>query len=146
MEIFIFSYPTLFVYRKGGKRISYDGEQTEHGIVSTMKEYLSLPSHEVKNVNEYRYLFRKNDRPVVIGIFKSEQDRYYQLFMDFAYKNRKIYQLGHTFEKIPGLEDVEAPAIVLQHHPEVRSSFEEEKYVFDQVIRQKKFSIYDFVH
>lgn len=113
--------------------MNYDGEQTEQGLVTTMKDYLSSPSHEVKNVQEYRYLFRKNDRPVIVGVFQSQQDRFYQLFMDFAYKNRKIYQLGHTFQKIPGLEDVQAPAIVLQHHPEVRSSFEQEKYIFNTV-------------
>lgn len=115
----------------------YDGEQTEQGLVTSMKEYLSSPSHEVKNVNDYRYLFRKNDRPVIVGVFQNHEDRLYQLFMDFAYKNRKTYQFGHTFQKIPGLEDVQVPAIVLQHHPEVRSSFEPEKYIFNKVMMEK---------
>lgn len=127
----------MFVYRKGGKRINYDGEQTEESLVSTMKEYLSIPSHQVKNVNDYRYLFRKNDRPVIMGVFQNEQDRFYQLFLDYAYKNRKTFQFGHSFQKISVLDDVEAPAIVLQHHPEVRSKFEKEKYVFNKVIRKE---------
>lgn len=122
----------MFVYRKGGKRMTYDGEQSEHGIVSTMKEYLNSPSHLIKNVNDYRYVFRRNDQPGVIGVFQDENDRFYQLFLDFAFKKRKTYQFGHTFQKIAGLDDVKAPAIVLQHHPDVRSKYEKEKYVFSQ--------------
>ena len=129
----------MFVYRKGGKRINYDGEQTEQSIVSTMKEYLSSPSHEVKNLNDYKYLFRRNDRPVIIGVFQNEQDHLYQLFLDYAYKKRKTFQFGHTFQKISGLEDVQAPAIILQHHPDIRSKFEQEKYIFNQVILEKQF-------
>ncbi len=128
----ITGYPSLFVYRKGGKRANYDGEQTEHGIVSTMKEYLSSPSHEVKNLNDYKYLFRQNDRSVIIGVFQNEHDHLYQLFLDYAFKNRKTFQFGHTFEKISSLEDVQAPAIVLQHHADVRSKFEKEKYIFNK--------------
>jgi protein disulfide-isomerase A4 len=127
----ITGYPSLFVYRKGGKRANYDGEQTEQSLVSTMKEYLSLPSHEVKNLNDYKYLFRQNDRPVIIGVFQNEDDQFYQLFLNYAFKNRKTFQFGHTFEKISSLEDVQAPAIVLQHHPDVRSKFEKEKYIFN---------------
>lgn len=52
-------------------------------------------------------------------------------FLTFAYKNRKIYQFGHTFQKITGLDDIKVPAIVLQHHPDVRSKYER-KYIFSQ--------------
>jgi hypothetical protein len=130
---FFFRYPSLFVYRKGGKRIKYDGEQTEQSIVSTMKDFLSLPSHQIKNLNDYKYVFQRNDQPVIIGVFQNEQDHLYQLFIDYAYKNRKIFQFGHTFEKISALDDVKAPAIVLQHHSDVRSKYEKEKYIFNQV-------------
>src|SRR5690349_21569411 len=109
--------------------MNYDGEQTEHGIVSTMKEYLTSPSHLIRNINDYKYLFRKNDQPAIIGIFQNEHDRLYQLFIDLAYKKRKIFQFGHTFDKISTLEDVQAPAIVLQHHPDVRSKYEKEKFI-----------------
>lgn len=53
-------------------------------LVSTMKEYLNLPSHLIKNVNDYRYVFRRNDQPGIIGIFQDENDRFYQLFLDFC--------------------------------------------------------------
>ncbi|CAF1189785.1 unnamed protein product [Rotaria magnacalcarata] len=125
-------YPTLFVYRKGSKRIVYDGEHTEDGIVSYMKELLSLPSREIRNVNDYKSLFQKNDRPVIIGVFQNEQDALYQLFIDYAYKTRKIFQFGHTFEKLSPLSDVQAPAIVLQHHTDVRSKYEKEKFIFNK--------------
>ncbi|CAF5110241.1 unnamed protein product, partial [Rotaria sp. Silwood1] len=125
-------YPSLFVYRKGGKRIVYEGEQTEHGIVSSMKEFLSLPSREIRNINDYKNLFVKNDQPIIIGIFNNEQDYLYQLFIDYAYKKRKIFQFGHTFEKLSTLNDVQTPAIVLQHHPDVRSKYENEKFIFNK--------------
>ena len=133
ISLCFFRYPTLFVYRKGGKRVIYDGEQTEDGIVSHMKELLSLPSREIRNVNDYKSLFRKNDQPVIIGVFQNEQDALYQLFIDYAYKTRKIFQFGHTFEKLSTLSDVQAPAIVLQHHIDVRSKYEKEKFVFNKV-------------
>lgn len=115
--------------------MNYDGEQTEQSIISTMKDYLSLPSHLIKNVNDYRYVFRKNDRPIIIGVFQNENDHIYQLFVEYAFSHRKTFQFGHTFEKIPGLDDVQAPAIVLQHHPDVRSKYEKEKFIFNQVIK-----------
>ncbi|CAF4420632.1 unnamed protein product, partial [Adineta steineri] len=124
--------PTLFVYRKGGKRIRYDGEQTEHGIVSTMKELLSLPSREIRNMNDYKNLFRKNDQPVIIGIFQNDQDHLYQLFIDYAYTKRKVFQFGHTFDKFSVFDDVQSPAIVLQHHSDVRSKYEKEKFIFNK--------------
>jgi hypothetical protein len=114
--------------------MNYDGEQTEHGIISTMKDYLSLPSHEIKNLNDYKYVFRKTEQSVIIGVFQNEQDHLYQLFIDYAYKKRKIFQFGHTFEKISTLDDVQSPAIVLQHHPDVRSKYEKEKFIFNKVI------------
>ncbi len=101
-----------------------------------MKEYLSLPSHQIKNLNDYKYLFQRNDQPVIIGVFQNEEDHLYQLFIDYAYKKRKVFQFGHTFEKISTLEDVQAPAIVLQHHSDVRSKYEKEKFVLHQVIQQ----------
>ncbi|CAF0781800.1 unnamed protein product [Adineta steineri] len=128
----ITGYPTLFVYRKGGKRIRYDGEQTEHGIVSTMKELLSLPSREIRNMNDYKNLFRKNDQPVIIGVFQNDQDHLYQLFIDYAYTKRKVFQFGHTFEKFSVFDDVQSPAIVLQHHSDVRSKYEKEKFIFNK--------------
>ncbi|CAF1285814.1 unnamed protein product [Rotaria sordida] len=129
----ITGYPSLFVYRKGGKRTIYEGEQrTEHGIVSYMKEFLSLPSRELRNINDYKSLFRRNDQPIIIGIFNNEQDRLYQLFIDYAYKKRKIFQFGHTFEKLSTLNDVQTPAIILQHHPDVRSKYENEKFIFNK--------------
>jgi len=103
-----------------------------------MKEYLSLPSQEIKNLNVYKYLFQRNDQPVIIGIFQNEQDHLYQLFIEYAYKKRKIFSFGHTFEKISTLDDVQAPAIVLQHHPDVRSKYEKEKFIFNKVIHTTK--------
>jgi hypothetical protein len=99
-----------------------------------MKEFLSLPSGEIRNVNDYKNLFRYNDRPVIIGVFQNEDDRLYQLFIDYAYKKRKVFQFGHTFQPIPSLNDVQAPAIVLQHHPDIRSKYEKEKFIFNKVI------------
>ncbi|UJR37656.1 hypothetical protein I4U23_030353 [Adineta vaga] len=128
----ITGYPTLIVFRKGGKFAPYDGEQTEQGIVSTMKEFLSLPSREIRNINDYKNLFRKNDQPVLIGVFQSDQDYLYNLFIDYAYNHRKAFQFGHTFEKISTLNDVHAPAIVLQHHTDVRSKYEKDKFIFNQ--------------
>lgn len=84
-------------------------------------------------MNDYKNLFRRNDQPVIIGVFQNEQDNLYQLFIDYAYKNRKVYQFGHTFEKLSSLSDVQAPAIVLQHHSDVRSTYEKEKYVLKKV-------------
>ena len=134
MVFLSFRFPSLFVYRKGGRRMVYDGEQTEYGIVSSMKEFLSLPSREIKNIYDYKSLLRNNDRPTVIGVFQHQQDYLYQPFLDYAYKKRKILDFGHTFEKISALHDVRAPAIILQHHPDVRSKYEKETFIFNQVI------------
>ncbi|CAF1469685.1 unnamed protein product [Adineta ricciae] len=126
----ITGYPTLIVYRKGGKYAPYDGDQSEQGIVSTMKELLSLPSRELRNMNDYKNLFRKNDQPALIGVFQSDEDELYKLFIDYAYHHRKAFQFGHTFEKISALDGVQAPAIVLQQHSDVRSKYEKDKLVF----------------
>jgi hypothetical protein len=99
-----------------------------------MKEFLSLPSREIRNINDYKNLFRRNDQSVIVGVFQNENDRLYQLFIDYAYKNRKNFQFGHAFEKISSLDDVQIPAIVLQHHPDVRSKYEKEKFIFNKVI------------
>lgn len=107
----------------------YDGEQSEQGIISTMRELLSLPSREIRNANDYKNLFRRNDQPVLIGVFQSEADPLFEMFIDFAYNYRKAFQYGHTFQKLAALEDVKAPAIVLQQHTDVRSKFEKDKYV-----------------
>jgi protein disulfide-isomerase A4 len=97
-----------------------------------MKELLSLPSREIRNTNDYKSLFQKNDQPVIIGVFQNDQDDLYQLFIDYAYKKRKIFQFGHTFEKISTLDDVQSPAIVLQHHSDVRSKYENDKFIFNK--------------
>jgi thiol-disulfide isomerase/thioredoxin len=132
----LFRYPSVFIYRQGGKRNNYEGELTEQGIVSTMKEFLSSPSRELRHVNDYKSLFRRHDQPVIVGIFTNENDQLYQLFIDYAYKRRKHYQFGHTFQSISSLKDIQAPAIILEHHPDVRSKYELERVIFNQVNQQ----------
>ena len=113
--------------------MNYNGEQSEQAIVSYMKELLSSPSRELRTGNDYKNLFRRNDQPVLIGIFQNENDPLYSVFIDYAYVHRNNFQFGHTFTSLASLSDVQAPAIVLQHHPYVRSQFEPEKFVFNQV-------------
>jgi hypothetical protein len=128
-----FSYPTLFVYRKGGKRSEYEGEQSVEGIVATMQEYLSSPSREIRFPSDYKSLFHRNDQSALIGLFSNENDPLYQTFLNVAFNKRKMFQFAHSFQPINALNDVQASTIVMQHHPDVRSKFEKEKIIFDKV-------------
>lgn len=124
----------MCVYRKGGKWFKYEGEVTERAIVQYMREFSQIPTKEIKNLNDYKYLFRQQEKPVLIGLFNSENDPLYSIFLDYAYQNRRSFEFAHSFESLSSLSDVQRPAIVLQHHPEIRTKYEQEKYVFNKVI------------
>ncbi|CAF1472703.1 unnamed protein product, partial [Didymodactylos carnosus] len=131
----ITGYPTLFVFRQGGKKSPYDGENTEHAIVQYMQDMQSPPSQELNTSNEYKKLFAYHDKVYVIGIFPDQNTPLYGQFIDFANMNRKSYKFAHTFHStnIPALNDIKTlPVILVQYHPDIRSKYENEKNVFSK--------------
>ncbi|CAF0862276.1 unnamed protein product [Didymodactylos carnosus] len=128
----ITEYPTLFVFLQGGKKSLYNGKNTERTIVQYMEDMQLFPSQELNTSNEYKELFTHHDKVYVIGLFTNKNTPLYNQFMDYANFNRRLYKFSHTFHStdILPLNDIKTlPAIVIQYHPDIRSKYENEKYV-----------------
>uniref|UniRef100_A0A4W5JPZ0 Protein disulfide-isomerase A4 n=1 Tax=Hucho hucho TaxID=62062 RepID=A0A4W5JPZ0_9TELE len=74
-------YPTLKIFRKG-KAFDYNGPREKSGIVDYMSEQAGPPSKQVQMVKQVQEFIKDGDDVVIVGVFSSEQDTTYDLYLE----------------------------------------------------------------
>ncbi|XP_068200117.1 protein disulfide-isomerase A4 [Antennarius striatus] len=89
-------YPTLKIFRKG-KLFEYNGPREQHGIVDYMIEQSGPPSKQVQAVKQVQEFTKDGDDAVIVGVFSSEQDTAYEIFLEACNSLREDFNFRHTF-------------------------------------------------
>lgn len=89
-------YPTLFVFRHG-RAFEYKGSRDEKGLVSYMKEQAKSPSVKCDSSQEIHNRLERYI-PTIIGLFESENSKFYEEFMAVAnYLRNEPLKFVHSF-------------------------------------------------
>lgn len=88
-------YPTLKMFRKG-KVFDYDGPREQYGIVDFMTKQSGPPSTELFSMKEVDTHQHFNDI-TVLGVFDSNDQEPFDIFMEAANKLRDEFVVAHTF-------------------------------------------------
>ncbi|PKI66876.1 hypothetical protein CRG98_012742 [Punica granatum] len=91
-------FPTLKIFRKGGKAVQeYKGPREAEGIVSYLKKQSGPASAEIKSVDDASNLIGEKSI-VVVGVFPKFSGEEYENFTALAEKLRSDYEFGHTLD------------------------------------------------
>ncbi|KAK4776509.1 hypothetical protein SAY86_005197 [Trapa natans] len=94
----ISGFPTLKIFRKGGKSVQeYKGPREAEGIVSYLKKQNGPASAVIKSADDARSLIEEKSI-VVVGIFPKFSGEEYENFTALADKLRSDYEFGHTLD------------------------------------------------
>ncbi|XP_077480314.1 protein disulfide-isomerase A4 isoform X1 [Stigmatopora argus] len=89
-------YPTLKIFRKG-KIFDYNGPRERHGIVDYMAEQAGPPSKQLQLTKQVQELLKDGDDAVIVGVFSSEQDAAYEVYIEACNSLREDFTFRHTF-------------------------------------------------
>lgn len=89
-------YPTLKIFRKG-KAFEYNGPREKYGIVDFMSEQAGPPSKQVQAAKQVQELIKDGDDAVIVGLFSSEQDAAYELYIEACNSLREDFTFRHSF-------------------------------------------------
>ncbi|XP_026147792.1 protein disulfide-isomerase A4 [Mastacembelus armatus] len=89
-------YPTLKIFRKG-KVFDYNGPREKYGIVDYMSEQAGPPTKQVQAVKQVQELIKDGDDAIIVGIFSSEQDAAYEIFLEACNTLREDFTFRHSF-------------------------------------------------
>lgn len=89
-------YPTLKIFRKG-KAFEYNGPREKYGIVDFMSEQAGPPSKQVQAAKQVQELIKDGDDAVIVGLFSSEQDAAYELYIEACNALREDFTFRHSF-------------------------------------------------
>ncbi|XP_028289856.1 protein disulfide-isomerase A4 [Gouania willdenowi] len=89
-------YPTLKIFRRG-KVFEYNGPREKDGIVDYMSEQAGPPSKQVQAVKQVQELIKDGDDAVIVGVFNSESDAAYELYIEACNALREDFTFRHTF-------------------------------------------------
>ncbi|XP_068565889.1 protein disulfide-isomerase A4 [Cebidichthys violaceus] len=89
-------YPTIKIFRKG-KMFDYNGPREQHGIVDYMAEQAGPPSKQVQAVKQVQELIKEGDDAVIVGVFSSEQDAAYAIYIEACNILREDFTFRHAF-------------------------------------------------
>ncbi|KAK4766061.1 hypothetical protein SAY87_007703 [Trapa incisa] len=94
----ISGFPTLKIFRKGGKSVQeYKGPREAEGIVSYLKKQNGPASAVIKSADDASSLIEEKSI-VVVGIFPKFSGEEYENFTALADKLRSDYEFGHTLD------------------------------------------------
>uniref|UniRef100_A0A665WCE8 Protein disulfide-isomerase A4 n=1 Tax=Echeneis naucrates TaxID=173247 RepID=A0A665WCE8_ECHNA len=89
-------YPTLKIFRKG-KVFDYNGPREKYGIVEYMGEQAGPPTKQVQAWKQVQELIKDGDDAVIVGVFSSEQDAAYEIYIEACNALREDFTFRHTF-------------------------------------------------
>ncbi|XP_075936670.1 protein disulfide-isomerase A4 [Anarhichas minor] len=89
-------YPTIKIFRKG-KVFDYNGPREQHGIVDFMAEQAGPPSKQVQAVKQVQELIKDGDDAVIVGVFSSDQDAAYAIYIEACNTLREDFTFRHAF-------------------------------------------------
>ncbi|KAJ8762887.1 hypothetical protein K2173_023016 [Erythroxylum novogranatense] len=89
-------FPTLKIFRKGGKSVQdYKGPREADGIVEYLKQQSGPASSEIKSADDGAYLSSEG-KIVVVGVFPKFSGQEFENFIAIAEKLRSDYEFRHT--------------------------------------------------
>ncbi|XP_034717427.1 protein disulfide-isomerase A4 isoform X2 [Etheostoma cragini] len=121
-------YPTIKIFRKG-KMFDYNGPREQHGIVDYMIEQAGPPSKQVQAVKQVQELIKDGDDAVIVGVFSSEQDAAYELYIEACNALREDFTFRHSFSsEVAKLLKASPSQIVIVQPERFRSKHEPESH------------------
>ncbi|MEQ2219089.1 Protein disulfide-isomerase A4 [Xenoophorus captivus] len=117
-------YPTLKIFRKG-KAFEYNGPREKYGIVDFMSEQAGPPSKQVQAAKQVQELLKDGDDAVIVGIFSSEQDAAYEIYIEACNALREDFVFRHSFSsEVAKLLKVSSGQIVIVQPEKFHSKYE----------------------
>ncbi|MED6286152.1 Protein disulfide-isomerase A4 [Characodon lateralis] len=117
-------YPTLKIFRKG-KAFEYNGPRETYGIVDFMSEQAGPPSKQVQAAKQVQELLKDGDDAVIVGIFSSEQDAAYEIYIEACNALREDFVFRHSFSsEVAKLLKVSPGQIVIVQPEKFHSKYE----------------------
>ncbi|XP_047205657.1 protein disulfide-isomerase A4 [Girardinichthys multiradiatus] len=117
-------YPTLKIFRKG-KAFEYNGPREKYGIVDFMSEQAGPPSKQVQAAKQVQELLKDGDDAVIVGIFSSEQDAAYEIYIEACNALREDFVFRHSFSsEVAKLLKVSPGQIVIVQPEKFHSKYE----------------------
>ncbi|KAL1006597.1 hypothetical protein UPYG_G00074260 [Umbra pygmaea] len=120
----ISGYPTLKIFRKG-KAFDYNGPRERMGIVDYMSEQAGPPTKQVQTVKQVQELIKDGDDAVIVGVFSSDQDMAYELYVEASNALREDFKFLHTFSSdVAKLLKASTGQVVIVQPEKFRSKYE----------------------
>ncbi|MEQ2275696.1 Protein disulfide-isomerase A4 [Xenotaenia resolanae] len=117
-------YPTLKIFRKG-KAFEYNGPREKYGIVDFMSEQAGPPSKQIQAAKQVQELLKDGDEAVIVGIFSSEQDAAYEIYIEACNALREDFVFRHSFSsEVAKLLKVSPGQIVIVQPEKFHSKYE----------------------
>ncbi|XP_061569516.1 protein disulfide-isomerase A4 [Cololabis saira] len=117
-------YPTLKIFRKG-KVFDYNGPREKNGIVDFMSEQAGPPTRQVQAAKQVQELMKDGDDALIVGVFSSEQDAAYEIYLEACNLLREDFTFRHTFSaEVAKLLKASPGQIVIVHPEKFRSKYE----------------------
>ncbi|KAK5850205.1 hypothetical protein PBY51_014473 [Eleginops maclovinus] len=117
-------YPTIKIFRKG-KMFDYNGPREHRGIVDYMIEQAGPPSKQVQAVKQVQELIKDGDDAVIVGVFSSEQDAAYEIYIEACNVLREDFTFRHSFSsEVAKLLKASPGQIVISQPEKFHSKYE----------------------
>ncbi|XP_003967904.2 protein disulfide-isomerase A4 [Takifugu rubripes] len=117
-------YPTLKIFRKG-KVFDYNGPREKYGIVDHMVEQSGPPSKQVQAAKQVQELIKDGDDAVIVGIFSSEQDAAFEIYIEACNALREDFTFRHTFNsEVSNLLKASPGQVMIVQPEKFRSKYE----------------------
>ncbi|KAL3040995.1 hypothetical protein OYC64_011883 [Pagothenia borchgrevinki] len=117
-------YPTIKIFRRG-KMFDFNGPRQHQGIVDYMGEQAGPPSKQVQAVKQVQDLIKDGDDAVIVGVFSSEQDAAYEIYIEACNSLREDFTFRHSFSsEVTKLLKASPGQIVISHPEKFRSKYE----------------------
>ncbi|XP_062235458.1 protein disulfide-isomerase A4 [Platichthys flesus] len=117
-------YPSLKIFRKG-KVFDYNGPRENHGIVDYMSEQAGPPSKQVQAGKQVQELIKDGDDGVIVGVFSSDEDAAYEIYIEACNALREDFTFRHTFSsEVAKLLKASPGQVVITQPEKFRSKYE----------------------
>lgn len=117
-------YPTIKIFRRG-KMFDFNGPRQHQGIVDYMGEQAGPPSKQVQAVKQVQDLIKDGDDAVIVGVFSSDQDAAYEIYIEACNSLREDFTFRHSFSsEVTKLLKASPGQIVTSHPEKFRSKYE----------------------
>ncbi|XP_053268051.1 protein disulfide-isomerase A4 [Pleuronectes platessa] len=117
-------FPSLKIFRKG-KVFDYNGPRENHGIVEYMGEQAGSPSKQVQAGKQVQELIKDGDDGVIVGVFSSDEDAAYEIYIEACNALREDFTFRHTFSsEVAKLLKASPGQVVITQPEKFRSKYE----------------------